>query len=562
MADEKISLSQLLNGGTGKLKEAGTAAKELTRAIKGSETATKGLAKALGDAQVMAKGLAETMAQAATAAKTELGHAESSAKGLNKTLSQSKTTAKGLGKAMREAGGAGKGLEESGKHAKGFAGSMAKAGKMTKEATETIKSFKKLGSAAFDFVKDGVKEFEKLNTGEAKAEAGLRSTGATAGQASQALQGPVKAMKDIHDKAGTLTSPMATFKAQVDGLRKSVVQLGDDSKNRLATAMSGVVTEFQSGVNWVGKHKDLIDSATLSWEIYTKGTKLAKAAVDGYKKATQLVKTFEKARAEGLTILQGAQWALNLAMDANPVGLLVIGLAALGGLLYYLWTKTHNLSLILGILFGPVGVAVGYAIQHFDKLKAYLTGFWTMIKELGSNIGKLFTGVWDIVTHPLHPGKGIDEIKSVVSGAYHAAKDAKDESLAQSEKKAKSAAEATGAGDKPGEGTDTADAPEVDFGAEGNRGKDVNDKRATGTHAGAMPTVPATNTPPTGNTKDTSPKASSGNRSVTINIHINKLIEKFEIHANQMSESYGKIEEHVTNVLLSATNNASINANI
>lgn len=83
------------------------------------------------------------------------------------------------------------------------------------------------------------------------------------------------------------------------------------------------------------------------------------------------------------------QWALNVAMDANPIGLLIIGAVALGvGLAYliirvdavrnalvgaYDWAR-DNWPLLLGILTGPVGLAAVMIVRHFDQVKDAVRG--------------------------------------------------------------------------------------------------------------------------------------------------------------------------------------------
>jgi hypothetical protein len=52
-----------------------------------------------------------------------------------------------------------------------------------------------------------------------------------------------------------------------------------------------------------------------------------------------------------------AQWALNVAMNANPIGLIVAGAAALGGIAYYVITR-------------------------WEKVKSWFTGLWDWISNL------------------------------------------------------------------------------------------------------------------------------------------------------------------------------------
>ena len=58
------------------------------------------------------------------------------------------------------------------------------------------------------------------------------------------------------------------------------------------------------------------------------------------------------------------------------------------------------------------------------------------------------------------------------------------------------------------------------------------------------------------------PKGASGTKAVTVNISIGKLVETLKISTTNLTESTGKIQEAVANVLLQAVNDASITANI
>jgi hypothetical protein len=84
-------------------------------------------------------------------------------------------------------------------------------------------------------------------------------------------------------------------------------------------------------------------------------------------------------------LVTAAQWLWNIAMDANPIGAVVLGLTALvtGLVLAYkhfagfrmvvqavwTWIKEHW-PLLLGILLGPVGLAVVAIIKHWKSITA------------------------------------------------------------------------------------------------------------------------------------------------------------------------------------------------
>jgi phage-related minor tail protein len=58
-------------------------------------------------------------------------------------------------------------------------------------------------------------------------------------------------------------------------------------------------------------------------------------------------------------IVTAAQWALNIAMTANPIGLIVAGIAALAGAAYVL-------------------------IQYWEPIGEFFSGLWEGVKEMTS----------------------------------------------------------------------------------------------------------------------------------------------------------------------------------
>ncbi|MFJ5217164.1 phage tail tape measure protein [Streptomyces sp. NPDC088354] len=143
-----------------------------------------------------------------------------------------------------------------------------------------------------------------------------------------------------------------------------------------------------------------------------------------------------------------AQWALNVAMDANPIMLIVIAIAALVAGLIYAYThfagfrrivdaafhaigtavtwvinfvKTHW-PLLLALLAGPIGLAVLWVVKHWTAIKTKTGEFVTAVigfvkthwkQILGFLTGPIGIAVTWIVTHWKKISKGF-------SDAYHA----------------------------------------------------------------------------------------------------------------------------------------------
>lgn len=129
------------------------------------------------------------------------------------------------------------------------------------------------------------------------------------------------------------------------------------------------------------------------------------------------------------------QWLLNAAMSANPLGLIVIALVAVGVGLYLLWTRSEtfrkivkgafnavwgaiktgwswvkkNWPLLLAILTGPIGLATRAISQNWDRIKAGATAVkdWianrfnqviTFVGGLPGRVSKATAYLWSRIT--------------------------------------------------------------------------------------------------------------------------------------------------------------------
>ncbi|MGW2936082.1 phage tail tape measure protein [Streptomyces sp. NPDC001156] len=124
--------------------------------------------------------------------------------------------------------------------------------------------------------------------------------------------------------------------------------------------------------------------------------------------AVQKVRLLAAAVAEKVTA--AAQWLLNIAMDANPVMLIVLAIAGLVAVLILAYNKVGwfrdlcnaafhaigaaigwvvdfvkaNWPLLLGILTGPIGIAVALIVKYWDKIRSgFLTAYHATV-----NVGK------------------------------------------------------------------------------------------------------------------------------------------------------------------------------
>ena len=198
----------------------------------------------------------------------------------------------------------------------------------------------------------------------------------------------------------------------------------------------------------------------------------------------------------GLTELwAAAQMLLNGAMALNPVGLVIVAIAALSAGIYYAWQKS-------------------------ETFRGVLLGIWEVMKMLGS-VWLSFAEAW--VTMFTNPLKAIDKFKAAIMGFKNL--------------------DISGAFNK---GMAAGKTPVGSKQAAGNSSFGQNS--AASAIAGSKPT----------GALGTNINGVSGGRPTHITINITKLVETFNMHAGGLRDSTIKIKEEVTKALLSAVNDSQI----
>jgi hypothetical protein len=156
------------------------------------------------------------------------------------------------------------------------------------------------------------------------------------------------------------------------------------------------------------------------------GFALAAVAVKAYAFAADVAKVATAA-------WTGAQWLLNAALDANPIGIVIVAVAALAaGLIYaykkvtwfreavndtFTFIKTYW-PLLAGIILGPFVFAVIEVIKHWGALESFVTsvpaklaaagkGMWSWMVTSAIDAVNVVIGAWDSLKFKLPEVAGI-----------------------------------------------------------------------------------------------------------------------------------------------------------
>jgi cell wall-associated NlpC family hydrolase len=153
----------------------------------------------------------------------------------------------------------------------------------------------------------------------------------------------------------------------------------------------------------LGLVKDAVVGLVAAYAAYRATLIISTALTTGISVATTVLRTAYLVATGQVNLLRVAQWQLNAAMDANPIGLIIVAVAALAAGFYELYKHCKTFRNIVNAVFGEVTKviqgAVGFIKQHWELLGTILLGPFFL---LGVEIVKHFDTVKKMITNLYH----------------------------------------------------------------------------------------------------------------------------------------------------------------
>ena len=218
-------------------------------------------------------------------------------------------------------------------------------------------------------------------------------------------------------------------------------------------------------------------------------------------------------------IWTGVQWLLNVAMSANPIGLIIIGIAALVAAVVYCWNKFAGFRAFIltmwDTLKGFGNIIKDYIINRFNEM---LSG----LGKLGEALRKLFTGDFkgaaSAATEGLKKLSGAESVAKAVSGTKQLIGKVGGNYQAhlQNERNKDKKKQAAGSGNKISTPGLVGSTEAVVF------GKEKPGKRKKG-HKGGR--------------KSAEEIATGGTRNTSINMHIGKFFDNINVYMNDKTDT-------------------------
>lgn len=225
----------------------------------------------------------------------------------------------------------------------------------------------------------------------------------------------------------------------------------------------------------------------------------------------------------------GAQWLLNAALNANPIGLLILGIAALVGMVVLVVNKFNTWGATFMVLMGPIGwLNNAFMIlknNWASVVEAFKTdGIWGGLKRLG-------TVLLDVI---LYPVQQILELLGKIPGFSSAKKGAeKMQGLRDGLKLT-----------TPAEEKKTEEAASAGAMSTGTAGRGISSATLPGTdNASLVPTFQTTS--PAAVQQSSAAAMAGGTRSSSVTVNLGKLMDNVNIYAAEFRDGLNDLDNQV-----------------
>ena len=199
-----------------------------------------------------------------------------------------------------------------------------------------------------------------------------------------------------------LGGDMTLLKSKLEGVQLSLYEKFEPALRDGVAALSKLLDVFQ----WLIDHGDGI-AATITGIATAVGTYVA------YTTALKLMQLGWTGITAALKASAAAQWLMNAAMAANPIGIIIAAVVALIAVFVYLWKHSEKFRNFWIKLWQGIKIAVKQAVESITKLwngmkdkftkgwdavKKWFTDFWAGLKLIIEPVVSWFTDAWTAVS--------------------------------------------------------------------------------------------------------------------------------------------------------------------
>ena len=259
-------------------------------------------------------------------------------------------------------------------------------------------------------------------------------------KASQTTEGKISSLKDAFSSAlGSMTESLLPFVTEaVEGLTKVADWFAnlDENGKRTVLTLAGIamaigpvssaiggLMKIGEGISKLSKHVTTLKNGFTAFSgVISKGatglksfaTSIGTLAINFGKLALQTALSTAKLIAQKVAMvastvatnaMAAAQWLLNIAMNANPITLIIIAIVALIAIIVTLWNKCEwfreGVMTVINAIWGAiqsVGTFIMGVFQNvFNFVSGIFTSLWNVIQTVVNTIVSIFSTAWNTI---------------------------------------------------------------------------------------------------------------------------------------------------------------------
>jgi hypothetical protein len=260
---------------------------------------------------------------------------------------------------------------------------------------------------------------------------GLKSVTVTAASTAKSMAtGLVGGFRNVNtamsDNASLSTRVGAGIKSQLTLWKQQAGAVAQSTKAMVAqTAATGKAKAAAAGA-WIKNQAIALKSVAAAQWTNVRATTASIVATVRQKVATVASTIAQYAVRAATATWAAVQWLLNAAMDANPIGLAVVAIAALVAAVIYAYTHFGWFRTAVQATWDAIKVAAQFVWNYvlkpiFDLIKFYIVNIlipyykllWSVVVATFKGIGTIALWLWHHAIHPAWTG-----IKAVISVAW------------------------------------------------------------------------------------------------------------------------------------------------
>lgn len=262
--------------------------------------------------------------------------------------------------------------------------------------THNVGKSQRLAALAMDISAGTGKSLESVSTALAKAQAGSTGGLSRLGVATKTQSGATKSLTAITKDLAKTYGGAAAKQAQTAAGKQKIlsVQMGELQEKiggGLLPVMSKLVTIGLKVVGWISRNTTLALSLVGALAAVLAIVKAVSVATQVYEAALKIWSAVTKVAA-------GVQWALNAAMSANPIGLVIVAIVALVAIIVIAWKKSETFRRIVIGAWNAIKKATGAV---WGWIKKAISAVWkflvTAVKTYVSTYKRVVVAVWNAI---------------------------------------------------------------------------------------------------------------------------------------------------------------------